>query len=239
MSFSSPATFFTEKKVAFLHPTFGRRVSLKEVTPITLLSKAIHVISNGKMPMEQLSEILADIHPYADAIHLREKQMKAKELYEAVNLLSRVGVPLSKIIINDRVDVAVITGVEGVQLAYHSLNASMIKANFPQLTVGCSIHSVEEGKKVQRLGADYVIYGHIFSTQSKPGLEPRGLEELKKLTGSLDIPVIAIGGIAPENTKQVINSGADGIAVMSGVLNADDPLSAIKSYQKEVKMEMC
>ena len=225
--------------MAFLHPTFGRRINLKEVTPINLLSKAIHLISNGKMPMEQLSEILADIHPYADAIHLREKQMTAKKLFEAVNMLSRVGVPLSKIIINDRVDVAVVTGVKGVQLAYHSLDVSMIKTNFPQLTVGCSIHSVEEGKKVQRLGADYVIYGHIFSTQSKPGLEPRGLEELIKLTGSLDIPVIAIGGIAPENTKQVINSGADGIAMMSGVLNADDPLAVIKAYQKEVKMEMC
>lgn len=186
--------------------------------------------------MEQLSGILADIHPIAAAIHLREKQMTAKELYEAVNLLTRVNVPLSKIIINDRVDVAVVTGAKGVQLAYHSLDASMIKTNFPQLAaVGCSIHSVEEGKKAQQAGADYVIYGHIFSSQSKPELEPRGLEELKKLTGSLDIPVIAIGGITPENTKQVINSGADGIAVMSGVLEADDPLAAIKDYQNELK----
>ena len=189
--------------------------------------------------MEQLSEILADIHPYADAIHLREKQMTAKELYEAVNLLSRVGVPLSKIIINDRVDVAVVTGTKGVQLAYHSLDASRVKTTFPQLAVGCSIHSFEEGIKAERSGADYVIYGHIFSSQSKPGLEPRGLEELKKLTGSLNIPVIAIGGIAPENTKQVINSGAGGIAVMSGVLDTFDPLAAIKGYQKEVKLEMC
>ena len=79
----------------------------------------------------------------------------------------------------------------------------------------------------------------IFFYPIKARIGTKGFRGIKKLTSSLDIPVIAIGGIAPDNTKQVIISGANGIAVMSGVLNADDPLAAIKGYQKEVKMEMC
>jgi thiazole tautomerase (transcriptional regulator TenI) len=187
------------------------------------------------MPMEQLSEILSDIHPYITAIHLREKQKTAQELYQAVNLLIEGNVPLSKIIINDRVDVASVTGVSGVQLAFHSLDACIVKKNFPQLMVGCSIHSYEEGQKAIENGADYVLYGHVFPTKSKPGLMPKGLVELIRITRLIDIPIIAIGGITAENTKQLIQAGARGIAVMSGVLAARDPLLAVQAYQKSLK----
>ncbi|XJZ29084.1 thiazole tautomerase TenI [Bacillota bacterium Lsc_1132] len=198
-------------------------------------SKELHVISNGKMSMEQLAEIAADICPYVTKIHLREKQKTARELYQAVNLMTKYNVPLSKIMLNDRVDVAFMTGAAGVQLASHSLEVSTVKANFPDLTLGCSIHSLKEGKQAEQNGANYVIYGHIFSTNSKPGLKPRGLEKLKKLTGLLTIPVVAIGGISPENAEQVIQTGANGIAVMSGILEARDPILAVKAYKKGIE----
>ncbi|MDQ0197385.1 thiazole tautomerase TenI [Neobacillus ginsengisoli] len=194
----------------------------------------LHIISNGKMPLEQLCEILTDIHSYITAIHIREKQKTAKELYQAVNLLTKVNVPLSKIMINDRVDVAFVTGVAGVQLGFHSLEASVVKEKFPELKVGCSIHSYEEGQKAKMDGANFILYGHVFPSKSKPDLAPRGLEELKKLT-NLDIPVIAIGGITAENTGQVMKAGARGIAVMSGVLEARDPFMAVRAYQNVLK----
>lgn len=182
------------------------------------------------MSMEQLSEILLEIHPFVTVIHLREKQKSARELYHAVNLLTKMKVPLSKIMINDRADVALVTGVAGVQLAYHSLEVSIVKQKFPDLKLGCSIHSYEEGQQAVLNGADYVLYGHVFPSKSKPDLTPRGLEELKKLTRQAT-PVIAIGGITAANTQQVINAGAKGIAVMSGILEARDPLMAVKAYQ--------
>ncbi|WP_354669963.1 thiazole tautomerase TenI [Paenibacillus sp. BSR1-1] len=191
--------------------------------------KEFHIISNGKMPIEQLCEMVMDIHPYVTAIHLREKQRSARDLYQAVELLTKKNIPLSKIMINDRVDVAFVTRVRGVQLAFHSLEANLVKENFPQLVIGSSIHSYEEGEKAKENGADYVLYGHVFPSQSKPGMRPKGLEELSRIT-KLDIPVIAIGGITPENTGQVLQAGAKGIAVMSGVLEAPDPLSAVKAY---------
>lgn len=207
---------------------------LKGVTCILTSIKELHVISNGKMPIEQLREIVTDIHPYVTAIHLREKQKTARELFHAVELLTTANLPLSKIMINDRVDVALVTKARGVQLAFHSLDAVIIKEYFPHLRVGSSIHSYEEGQKAKENEADYLLYGHVFPSKSKPGMTPKGLMELTRLT-QLDIPVIAIGGITPENTFQVLEAGVKGIAVMSGVLETRDPLSAVKAYRNVLK----
>jgi thiazole tautomerase (transcriptional regulator TenI) len=183
------------------------------------------------MAIEQLGEIVSDIHPYITAIHIREKQKSARELIQIVERLTKNNIPLSKIMINDRADVAFVTGARGVQLAFHSLDAASVKEIFPQLRIGSSIHSYPEGLKAKEKGADYVLYGHVFHSQSKPGKIPKGLEELKKLS-NIDIDVIAIGGITPDNTEQVLQEGANGIAVMSGVLEARDPLLAVKAYRK-------
>ena len=203
------------------------------MTQILNSDKEFHIISNGKMPMEQLREILTDIHPYVNAIHIREKQKSARELFQAVEMLSK-DLPLSKIIINDRVDVALVTKAAGVQLAFHSLGAKVVKKALPHLRVGCSIHSYHEGEKSLQDGADYVLFGHVFSSQSKPGKTPKGLEELSRIT-KLDIPVIAIGGITPGNTPQVLHAGANGIAVMSGVLDSPNPLITVHAYVNALK----
>ncbi|WP_310174486.1 thiazole tautomerase TenI [Neobacillus niacini] len=201
---------------------------------MTYISNEFHLISNGKIPIEQFAEIVTDIHPYVTAIHLREKGKTARELLDAVELLTKKNIPLSKLILNDRVDVAYVINAAGVQLAYHSLDAAIAKENFPRLRVGSSIHSFEEGLKAIKDRADYVLFGHVFRSNSKPGKSPKGLEELKRVT-HLNIPVIAIGGITPENTHQVLQAGASGIAVMSGVLDAKDPVEAVKSYVNELK----
>lgn len=186
------------------------------------------------MPIEQFAEIATAIHPYITAIHLREKIKTARELFNAVEFLTKKNIPLTKIILNDRVDVAIVTNAAGVQLAYHSLEAAIVKKNFSRLRVGSSIHSFEDGLKAIEDVADYVLFGHVFPSHSKPGKCPKGLEELKKVS-RLNIPVIAIGGITPENTYQVLQAGATGIAVISGVLDAKDPVAAVKSYANELK----
>lgn len=211
-----------------------KRNLLKGVTRILTSVKELHIISNGKMPIEQLREIVRGIHPYITAIHLREKQKTARELFHAVQLFTEANIPLSKIIINDRVDVALVTRARGVQLSFHSLETAIVKENFPQIMLGSSIHSYEEGRKAKENGADYVLFGHVFPSKSKPGKTPKGLEELTRLT-QLDIPVIAIGGITAENTGLVLDAGANGIAVMSGVLEASNPLAAVKAYVNVLK----
>lgn len=127
------------------------------------------------MPIEHFREIIIDIHPYVTAIHLQEKQKTSKELFQMVQLLNSANIPLSKVIINDRLDVALATRVGGVQLAFHSLEPAIVKESFPQFRIGCPIHSYVKGVAAKANGADYVIYGHIFPSQSKPDVAPKGV----------------------------------------------------------------
>ena len=81
-----------------------------------------------------------------------------------------------------------------------------------------SIHSLDEAKEVESLGATYVVAGHIFKTDCKKGLEPRGLNFIKELLSILTIPIFAIGGINKENSNLVLNSGAFGVCMMSSLM---------------------
>jgi thiazole tautomerase (transcriptional regulator TenI) len=197
--------------------------------------KQLHLISTGKQSVEQFASICARVHPYVDAIHVREKRKTAREVSAFVAALIGNGVPPHKIIVNDRVDVAVVYGVKGVQLAYHSLSVSQVKRYFPKLAVGCSVHSLDEAKEAAKSGADFCIYGHIFPTASKSGMTPRGVESLRIVAGGVHIPIIAIGGIHAGNAAQVLQAGADGIAVMSAVFLAKDPVAEVKKLAHIVK----
>jgi len=190
----------------------------------------LHLISNGKQRMEEFCDIASLIQDYVSYFHIRERTWTAKDIYETVKLLAAKGVPLSKIIINDRIDVGVAMKVAGVQLAYHSMPTSLVKATFPTIRIGSSIHSLEDLKIAEESGANFVLYGHIFETTSKPGLPAKGLTELRNITKNASIPVIAIGGIKPHNIRKVIEAGVAGVAIMSGILEARNPLEAVKTY---------
>lgn len=191
----------------------------------------LHLISTGIQPLEQLMEILKRVHPMIDFIHLREKNRSAKELYELILSLTDMGVPLSKLLVNDRIDVAVAANARGIQLAYHSLPLAKARMHFPELMIGCSVHSVQEARVSEQQGTDFLLFGHVYPTQSKPGAAPRGLEELKGVCRAVRVPVIAIGGITPENAPEALASGAQGVAVLSGILQAEDPVDAAHRYR--------
>jgi len=196
----------------------------------------LHVISNGQSELERFARIASLIHPYVTAFHLREKSCNAKELWLAVLALKTGGVPLSKVIINDRVDVASAAGVGGIQLSYRSLEVQVVKQVFPGLRVGRSVHDVQEASEMCKQGADYLVYGHIFPTNSKPGQQPRGTKVLEELVKKVLIPVIAIGGIKPENVHQIVATGAAGIAILSGITESNNPLKSVKEYREALDL---
>ena len=112
--------------------------------------------------------------------------------------------------------------IDGIHLSYNifkSLNEN-IKAELIKKykRIGVSIHSLDEAKEVESLGASYVVAGHIFETECKKGLEPRGLKFIKDLSSALSIPIFAIGGIDEKNSLSVINSGAFSICMMSTLM---------------------
>ncbi|MFC0214542.1 thiamine phosphate synthase [Paenibacillus chartarius] len=191
----------------------------------------LHVISTGRQPLERLADIAAAVAPYVTAIHLRERASTAAELLACIERMRKLGVAAERIIVNDRADVAGAAGVRGVQLAGHSIGAAAARRLFPQLRIGVSVHSEAEAIRAAVDGADYVLYGHIYETASKPGVASRGLEALRSVAEHVpQLPVLAIGGITPQRVPEVLAAGAQGVAVMSGVLEADDPLLAAKAY---------
>ena len=112
--------------------------------------------------------------------------------------------------------------IDGIHLSYNifkSLNEN-IKAELIKKykRIGVSIHSLDEAKEVESLGASYVVAGHIFETECKKGLEPRGLKFIKDLSSALSIPIFAIGGIDEKNSLSVINNGAFSICMMSTLM---------------------
>ena len=112
--------------------------------------------------------------------------------------------------------------IDGIHLSYNifkSLNEN-IKAELIKKykRIGVSIHSLDEAKEVENLGASYVIAGHIFETDCKKGLKPRGLKFVEDLSSALTIPIFAIGGIDEKNSLSVINNGAFSICMMSSIM---------------------
>ena len=112
--------------------------------------------------------------------------------------------------------------VEGLHLSYNtfkSLNKNIGKELIKKYKkIGVSIHSIDEAKEAENLGATYIVAGHIFKTDCKKDLEPRGLEFIQELSSALIIPIFAIGGINQENSHLVINNGAFGVCMMSSLM---------------------
>jgi thiamine-phosphate pyrophosphorylase len=161
-----------------------------------------------------------------DCVQVREKGRPAREVFEAVReVLEAVG-GAARVVVNDRVDVAVAAGAHGVHLAASSLPPAAARLLLPRQTgwiLGVSVHSLEEARVAAEAGADYVTFGHVFPTGSKPGVPSRGLEALAEVVQAVPVPVLAIGGIGPDNVREVLATGCAGVAVIRAILNAPDP----------------
>jgi len=175
----------------------------------------------------------------ADAVQLRDKEAGGGELYrvalEALKLMRKGGgSPL--FLVNDRVDVALAAGADGVHLGQEDLPASAARRILGEGAVlGVSAGSVEEARAAEEEGADYLGVGPIFPTPSKPDAgEPLGLEGLRAIRRVVNIPLVAIGGINEENLEEVFEAGADGVAVISAVASAPDLEEAVRRLRRAV-----
>ncbi|PFK31975.1 thiamine phosphate synthase [Bacillus cereus] len=195
----------------------------------------LHVISNGQMTFEELANVAMQIESEIDYLHIREREKSTKELYEGVESLLKRGFPAPKLVMNDRIDIAILLNIPRVQLGYRSADVRSVKEKFSYLHVGYSVHSLEEAIIAFKNGADSLVYGHVFSTDCKKGVPARGLEEISDMTRRLTIPITAIGGITPQNTAEVLKSGVSGIAVMSGIVSDRNPYEKARLYKETIR----
>ncbi|PAQ14205.1 thiamine phosphate synthase [Bacillaceae bacterium SAOS 7] len=201
------------------------------------MSFQLHAITTGTLEQQQAANIAAKIHPFVDYIHIREKHRSAKELLGWVNSFVEVGVPANKMIINDRLDVALASGIAGVQLTENSLPVVAAKQIAPSLMTGCSVHDPEAAAVQAERGADFILLGHIYETACKPSLSPVGLWAVKEASALSKAPIITIGGVMPYHVKELKHAGAAGVAVMSGVFGHAHPLEQAIAYREAIQKE--
>ena len=183
--------------------------------------------------------LLARIHlavaAGVDWVQIRERDMTARALLEFTREAIAVAGGKARVIVNDRLDVALAAGAAGVHLRGDSVPASVVvrwlaeTAAAPDLLVGMSCHSREDAVKAEASGANYVFFGPIFETPAKRKFgPPQGIAKLADVCGTVRIPVIAIGGIDESNATDCLRAGAAGIAAIRMFQDkAETPLKAV------------
>jgi len=163
-------------------------------------------------PGVSILDVIARTKP--DWVQIREKDLPARDLF---NLVRAAVKTRAKIIVNTRMDVALAAGAAGVHLPSNSPTPDRWrKIAPPGFLIGVSCHTIDEVRSATNHGADYVVFGPIFTPQSKPTtLDPRGLDVLAQAVQSTPVPVLALGGITIENAESCIAQGAAGIAAIS------------------------
>jgi thiamine-phosphate pyrophosphorylase len=184
-----------------------------------------------------LDIVCAAVRGGVTCVQLREKTCSTREfIAEALAIrgfLKSRGIPL---IINDRVDVALAVGADGVHLGQSDMPLAMARSILGRSQIiGVSVESPSDAAEAEKGGADYLGVSPIFATATKTDTAaPLGLEGLRAIRRTVKLPLIAIGGLSPGNAAEVIASGADGVAVVSAIVGAADPELAAREMARRI-----
>jgi len=195
---------------------------------------SLHAISPENETVDTFTEKALRIYDIVDYIHLRNQAWKARDFLTVIDRIKQHDQHVAKLIINDRLDIAHVSGISRVHLPSHGIEPQDVRNHFKHTIYGCSVHNVEMAMQCEEQQANYLIFGHVFSTKSKEGLPARGLTQLKKVTQSVSVPVIAIGGITPNNIEDVMHAGAQGVAIMSGIFDVDNCRKKALRYRNAI-----
>jgi thiamine-phosphate pyrophosphorylase len=195
------------------------------------LDLRVYVITTSlpRLGRDHLGIAQAAVRGGATVVQFRDKMMTDAEFAATATRLLEItrpaGVPL---IINDRVEIAIAVGAAGVHVGQHDAQVREVRRSLPaNMIVGGSATNLAEAIEVSDAGADYLGVGPVFSTGSKAdATPPMGTEELASICRAVRQPVVAIGGITPQNLEQIIKAGAAGAAVIAAVAEAPDMVGA-------------
>ena len=168
------------------------------------------------------------------AVQLREKDLSARALFqlahEMKNICHRYG---TKLFINDRADIAAAVAAAGVQLTAQSLPLPAARAALSKTKlVGVSTHSLADAEHTAAAGCDFILFGPIFETPSKSVFgPPQGLGRLQDVAKRVSVPVFAVGGITPARSRECLEHGAFGVAVISAIMGAPDVAQAVNDFK--------
>ena len=171
-------------------------------------------------------------------VQLREKALEGRELLRLARALRELTAAFgARLMVNDRVDIAILSDADGVRFGQKSISRTDARILLgAEKLIGVSTHSYEEALDAHGEGADFITLGPVFHTPSKAAWgDPVGVGLLQKVAGAFSIPVYAIGGITVERLESVLTAGAAGAAVISAVLGSDDVKDSAASVVAAIK----
>lgn len=198
----------------------------------------LHLVTDFQVcPFDRFLALLPDLLAAGvEAVQVRARELPSGQLLAVVRALRRVITPPAVLIVNDRLDVALLCEADGVQLPEEGLPVEEARRFLGGgRLLGRSVHSVAAARQAAAAGTDYLVFGHVFETASKPGLQSRGVATLQAVARAVSRPVIAIGGVTPERVPAVRAAGAYGVAVIRGILGASDPAATARAYRQALE----
>ena len=190
-------------------------------------------VTQAELAKDFLSQLERICISGADRIILREKHLSCEEYktlaQKVIPICRQHGTPLS---LHSFTDTAIELGCDSIHLSYEDFISGKGRSFH---TTGVSVHSSEEAVIAEKNGASYLIAGHIFPTECKKNLPPRGTDLLREIYTTVSIPVCAIGGINAENVHLIKQSGASGACIMSGLMKADNPYEFISEIKQSAE----
>ena len=200
------------------------------------LDYSVYLVTDSRNTTEEefLNIIEDAIKGGTTIVQLREKTASTKDFYQLAlkvkEITSKYDVPL---LINDRIDIALAVDSEGVHIGQDDMPARIARKIIgDDKILGVSAATVEDAIRAEEDGADYIGSGAVFPTSTKDDADSVSKEELKEIVDSIDIPVVAIGGITLENASQIKDTGIAGFSVVSAIMAAEDPKDASKKLKE-------
>ena len=204
--------------------------------PVALPSPALCLVTDRQFARRRLlSDMVSEaVEGGVNVVQLREKDMAAGELLALAEAIRDVASKAHALfLVNDRVDVALAVGADGVELGEEAMPVLAVRRIAGRrLLIGRSVHSLDGARKAEAQGADFLVVGTIFPTRSKSGAPAAGLKLLAQVRRSVNIPFLAIGGINAANVAQVMAQGAAGVAVITAILDSENPRQAAREMKE-------
>ena len=176
----------------------------------------------------------------AKMLQLRAKAMPSRDFFHLAQRAREMTAPYDcKLIINDRIDIALGTAADGVHLGQEDLPLQVARRLLGDRLIGISTHSLEQAKEAQANGADYIGFGPLFGTATKnTGYTARGLEMLSRIRAAVALPIVAIGGITEANVGNVWEAGAESAAIISDILKSGEIAAKVSSIMAAAELQL-
>lgn len=186
------------------------------------------LITNRKICLDLEASLAAALAGGVRHILLREKDLPTDQLISLARRIRQQTDPVGAfLLISERIDVALCVKAAGVHLPQAAISTQSAKeALGPEMLVGRSCHDAESAQKAQAVGVDYLTLSPLFATCTHPGKKPIGLDQFAKIRKNVQGPVLALGGIGLHNVRDALATGADGVALIRGILDQHNPRNA-------------